>query len=283
MIPRVKIYQGGSDGFGHQFEGTLRLLSLSLNGKADYQYKYKKQFAFEHNNIHVDTLVNYITHGLDILSKHNSDNSTDTIPNQTRNESVRTFQQIQSHDPDYSNYIYTYDGVGCGRWLPPNFEHKSELAKSLPLLREAFVLQNPYLPPFTYDRTRINVCCHIRLGDAVGQRVLDTETLMKVIRVFQREVNTYRIIVHSDGDMSSLASENTIIRDRNVDVLEVLSDFIHADILVLNYSSLSIAAHLLANEKQSVIVPDKVGVTFPYRVLDKCISSTHFLVSNLMG
>ena len=45
----------------------------------------------------------------------------------------------------------------------------------------------------------------------------------------------------------------------------------------MNYSSLSIAAHLLANNKQTVICPTNAGPTFKSRILNKCISTDTFL------
>jgi hypothetical protein len=67
-----------------------------------------------------------------------------------------------------------------------------------------------------------------------------------------------------------LKSDNTVLFDRTTDVLQVLSDFIHADILVMNYSALSIAAHLLAHENQSVFCPNVAGPTFCHRIMKKC-------------
>ena len=45
----------------------------------------------------------------------------------------------------------------------------------------------------------------------------------------------------------------------------------------MNYSSLSIAAHLLADSKQVVICPKNAGPTFKHRILKKCIT-THDLL-----
>ena len=84
--------------------------------------------------------------------------------------------------------------------------------------------------------------------------------------------NKYRIIIHSDGDIRHLRGNNTILHNKDVDVLNVLSDFIFADILIITYSSLSIAAHLLANEKQVVICPSKAGESFKPRIMKKCIT-----------
>ena len=67
---KVKICQYGTDGFGHQLEGTLRLLSLSLNNKADYQYNYDKKYIFEHTNFEIDKLKQYLTEALKIISNN---------------------------------------------------------------------------------------------------------------------------------------------------------------------------------------------------------------------
>ena len=273
MLPpyKLKICQHGSDGFGHQLEGMLRILSLSLNDKAEYMYDCKTRYTFEHSNFNVDLLNSYLLNALRTLSNEPSQK----IPIVDKTYKIflgenRTFENIIANDADHSNTIYCYDGVGCGRFLPSNFEHIDELKKSLPQLRNAFVLNNPNLPEPSYDRTKTNIVCHIRLGDAVGTRRLDTDALFDFIKKKQIDKNN-RIIIHSDGDIDSLKSDNTILFDRTTDVLQVLSDFIHADILIMNYSSLSIAAHLLAHENQTVLCPNAAGPTFYHRILQKCI------------
>lgn len=277
-FPKVKIYQGGYDGFGHQFEGTLRLISLAINKKATYVYDYKKTFKFEHNPRDSDILINYIIEGLKYLKRVDS---TSSIINQSYNiynGDNRSFEEIIAKDTNYANNLYLYDGVGCGQHLPPNFEHIDIFGKSLPLLRCAFVTKNKYLPPPTYDKKYLNVCCHIRLGDAVGSRPLDTENICDVIRHFQKQNKKYRVIIHSDEDVNYLQFDNTIIYNKSIDVINVLSDFINADILVMNLSSLSIAAHLLGEPNQIVICPDKYGTTnFKHRILEKCISCSEIL------
>jgi ethanolamine utilization protein EutA (predicted chaperonin) len=83
--------------------------------------------------------------------------------------------------------------------------------------------------------------------------------------------SNYNIIVHTNGDISSNEfSKNITIYDKNTNVLQILSDFIHADILIINYSSLSIAAHLLAEDTQEVYCPQVAGPTFFQRILPKC-------------
>ena len=288
-ITNVKIIQYGTDGFGHQLEGTLRLISHSLNNKADYQYDYKKKYIFEHSNFDIIKLEKYLDDALNILQcKQNknlqNNNSLDKIVAKDFNNYTiiknRTYDNIIKNDINFQNNIYLYDGVGCGSQLPPNFEIKGDLEKSLPILRESYVEKNENLPkPTYYNNKLINVCCHIRLGDAVGTRILDNDRIYKVINYFQniKSKNEYCITIHSNGNINNLKSNNTIIHDSKVDVLQILSDFINADILIINYSALSIAAHLLADTNQKVICPNNAGPTFKHRILSKCITCDEFL------
>jgi hypothetical protein len=277
-MSKVKIFQGGTDGFGHQLEGTIRLLSLSIHKKADYQYNYKKNYSFEHSNLDIDLLTNYINEALSIIKKKtDSDDSSSNISEYTQLcNDYRSFEEIMTNDHDYTKNLYFFDGVGCGRSLPNNFEPIEEVETALPIIRDAFVHNNKYLPHPSYKNQFINVCCHIRLGDAVGQRPLDNEKIYNVIRYFQKWNYKYYLTIHSDGDISHLDHPNTYLKEKTTDVLQILSDFIYADILIINYSALSISAHLLADKKQIVIRPDNVGVTFNDRVLKKCISCKYF-------
>ena len=277
---KVKICQYGTDGFGHQLEGMLRLLSLSINNKAEY-YNFDKPYIFEHSNIDIDTLKQYLTNAVNIILKEDKDKDESKEKESKFNiilKEQRTFDEILKNDKNVENTIYCYDGISANipNKLAPNFEVNNEIEKSLPKLREAFVEKNIYLPEKSHDNQLINVCCHIRLGDAVGTRILDNANLFKVIKEFQK-YNKYRVIIHSDGDVNHLQCNNTIIYTGKTDVLQVLSDFIYADILIMNYSSLSIAAHLLADNKQNVICPTNAGPTFKHRCLSKCITTQELL------
>lgn len=267
MNNKIKICHYGNDGFGHQLEGMMRLISLALNNKAEYVYDLRKQFVFEHTNFDTHQLNLYLLKALEILSYQSKQPTIQKEYKITHNE-TRTFEEIMKLD-EYSNTVYCYDGVGCGKYLPSNFEDINELMKSLPKLRQAFVLENQFLPKPSYDNNCINVVCHIRLGDAVGTRILDNEKIIHFIKTLQSNAKNH-VTVHSDGNIDFLKTENTTLCDRNTDVLQILSDFIYADMLVINYSSLSISAHLLADDKQKVFCPSNAGPTFYKRILSKC-------------
>ena len=286
---KVRIFQGGSDGFGHQLEGTLRLISLSLNKNAEYQYHYKKNYSFQHSNFDINKLTAYMTNALNILSSTYENERERENEEEPKSYNIipvietTKFQDIINNNPNYRDNIYLYDGVGDSNDNRYNYESMTEYIKSIPVLRNAFVKNNPELPCPSYNSECINVVCHIRLGDAIGQRILDNESIYNVIRVYQKQPDKYRITIHSDGDIRHLAHENTILYDKSADVLLVLSDFIHADIFIMNYSSISIAAHLLADDSQIVICPNKAGPTYNSRILDKCIRCNDFLLYDRVG
>lgn len=279
---KLKICQYGTDGFGHQLEGLLRVLSICLNNKAEFMYNFRKSFTFEHTNFDTNKLNEYLLRALQNLSNKNKSTPEDNNLNESYKiiyNEQRGIEDILNNDNEYEKTIYCYDGVGCGRKLPPNFEPNYEIIKSLPILRNAFI-ENNILPAPTYDNKKYNIVCHIRQGDAVGTRILDNDNLYRIINFFQKDINN-RIIIHSDGYIGHLASDNTILHNKDTDVLQILSDFIHADILVINYSGLSIAAHLLAKEEQIVIVPNVAGPTFYHRILSKCIRIDDYLSKNV--
>lgn len=280
----VNICHYGTDGFGHQLEGILRLVSLSLNRKAIYQYHIRSTFVFEHNNFAKEQLNAYLFKAFDILSAADNNYRKMVKPAKILMTQNMHFGQIVNSDANYKNNVYLFDGVGNGSKLPPNFERSDELSKSLPALRKAFVEENAFLPPPSYSRNNsvINLCCHIRLGDAVGTRVFDNDSLFAVIRFFQQiaiQANI-NIIVHTDGDVGHLTHPSTNIFGAETNVLQILSDFIHADMLIITYSSLSIAAHLLAKSSQLVFCPDNAGVTFHSRILPKCVPFSKMVDKN---
>jgi len=253
----LKICQHSTDGFGHQLEGMIRLISFSLNNEnIDYVYNLKKKFVFEHSNFNIINLNLYLLKALEILhSKYGKRLTYNNI----------IFNEKRPLDYLNSNNIYCYDGVGDGSSLPVTFEDINELKKSLPELRAAFI--NCHLPMPSYTKDKLNVVCHIRMGDAVGTRILDNNSIFKFIKKYD---STYNIIIHTNGEINFKFNTNVTIYDKNTDVLQILSDFIHADILIMNYSSLSIAGHLLADDSQEVYCPKVAGPTFFKRILPKC-------------
>ena len=244
----LNIYQNGKDGFGHQLEGTIRLISQHLNNTIYYNYNYNKQYKFQHSNFDKERLIGYFKTANNILA---------TIP--TNNFLVE-------------KNILGKDGIGLGYKLPNNFENtENKLKRNIPHLRDIFVIKNHFLNKPTYDIKKHNISIHIRLGDAVGTRTLDTR-IIGCVDIFSKLYPDSLIHIFSDEPekIKFKKTENTYLYEKKMDVLDILSNMIHANILVLSYSGLSIAAHLLGEESQIVYVPDKAGVTFEHRILSKC-------------
>lgn len=279
---KTKICHSGKGSFGNQLEGMLRLLSHSLNNKAEYQTNYKKIFNFDdNNNFDKKQLQEYFLTSLNVLSKNNNNHKENNFEYFKElygdNRSYNSINNDDNNNTECEQNIYLYDGICFGGSLPPNFENSDEIIHSLPKLKSAFVLKNHILPKPSYDNTKINICCHIRLTDAIGRKISDNENLCDVVKYFQKDNNTNRVIIYSNDNIEHLKSENTILCNPNLDILQTLSDFIHADILVTNYSSLSISAHLLAKETQKVIYPNKASILFHSRLLNKCIKANDFI------
>jgi len=282
---KTKICHSGKGSFSNQLEGILRLLSHSLNNKAEYQINYKKTYNFHDNNVGKKQLEEYFLTSLNVLSKNNTNYTVNNFEYFKENYGdSREYNSINNDDGNNSECeqnIYLYDGIGVGNPLPPNFENSDEIMQSLHKLRNAFVLKNNILPKPSYDNTKINICCHIRLTDALGRKIPDNESLCGIVKYFQKDNNKNRVIIYSNENTDYLKTENTIIYNPNIDILQALSDFIHADILVTNYSSLSISAHLLAKETQKVICPNKASLVFYSRLLNKCIKAKDFIQNSI--
>lgn len=187
---KIKICQRGMYGFSHQLEGIIRLISHSINNKVEYQYNYRKSFTFEHSNFDKSifdksNLENYLFNSFKLLS-NNSENNNDIKLREFNDENISYNDIINSLD-NYDENIYFYDGVLLnGSILPPNFEGNDELTQSLPAIRNAFVENNLILPAPSYDTTKKNICCHIRLCDAIGRKTPDDENLCNIIKYFQK-------------------------------------------------------------------------------------------------
>jgi hypothetical protein len=270
----LNILQEKSADFGYYFEGLLRLLSLSLNSKAQYVCDYNQTYVFEDDTTDSETFAEYINRGLKTIqpncilnsgfyTKNSEQIKSGSFPIQSSDG--RSISEIQSLYTNFADNIYALDGIV----EQPRCETSDDLNSSLPILRNAFVLKNPHLPPYDYSRSRVNVCAYVRVNDPV---------MSQVIEHFQAKEDTHRVILHIDETATFDDTRNTIIQMVDTtDTLYKMNDLIHADILLLDASSLSIVAHILADPKQTVIFPDSVKSELSQRLLPKCISCSEFL------
>jgi hypothetical protein len=130
------------------------------------------------------------------------------------------------------------------------------------------VLDNPYLPQPTFDVRKKNVVVHIRRGDAVAQgRTRESDELFGIVKKFQELNQDWFVTIHTDGNMNELSGlkssgrngNRTFIYYGNFHVLQVLSDFVYADVLVISESALSIAATWLGDPVTSRVIGPTPG------------------------
>lgn len=214
----------------YQVEGTIRLLALHLCHQLTYV------------NVETDLYLKGAVQS--IVSEENSSNVK---------EEYRPFQVVLQDD-HVDSTVYQYDGVHYhnAHTQLPNMEIES-FKSYLPTLRKAF---RNGLPLPTYDRARINVVCHMDLYH---------DALKEIVQTFQK-YNQYRIILYTKEKF--VYPPNTIVYEDTS--LQTFSDCIHADILLMSFSSLSIAAHLLADEKQHVVYTTDKDI-YRHRLLNKCV------------
>lgn len=239
--------QGGDKHQWIQHKKWFPLKKIKISNQASNDLFYQLEGTLRLLAIHLDHQASYVmTESHPYLKE--AIQSIVSEKGSSIKEEIRPFQSIQDKD-----IIHSYDGVhyNRGHTLLPNMDIQS-FESCLPVLRKAFVKPLP-LP--TYDRTRINVVCHADVY----------EPLKEVIQTFEK-YNHYRIIVYTKDSVE--CHPNTIIYEDTS--LQALSDCIHADILLMSYTSLTIAAHLLADEKQHVLYTTDI-TPYRHRVLKKCI------------
>ena len=81
-----------------------------------------------------------------------------------------------------------------------------------------------------------------------------------MIRYYQINKDN-NIIVHTNGDIPIDESKNLKIFDKKTQRLQVLSDFIYAQTLVLSFSALGISTSWLTDESTTIIAPSHLKDT----------------------
>ena len=244
------VIQYGKDGFGHQLEGLMGTIAMHVAGKVNYIFDYPRTFKFEHKNVD-GRCQKYMEKALSNMLAVYPQRS-----NITEREHVHEVWNIpKTPNP---NVIYSIDNAF--------YEPVDNLLAARNLLRQSFVLNNPYLPKPTYDVSKRNVVVHIRRGDAVTQgRTHESDKLLTIVEKFQGLDNDWFITIHTNGDVKELndlrrrKTGSTFIYDGNVHALQVLSDFIYADVLVISESALSIAATWLGDPVTSQVIGPSPG------------------------
>jgi len=236
-LHKVNVEQVHSTSFFHYLEGVLRLVSLHLQLHATY-YTSTLPYSTE--------LSAYLNQCLHIFPTRTSSMTS------TMNES-RSFHDVLM-DKEVDSTLYYYDGVH--NHSLPNMKLDTFFETCIPSLKEIFL---PGLPPPYYAHGGLHVVCHLHVYH---------EATLQLLQKLQ-QCNQYNILLYTDLKVDMLSQERLHVQNTSNE-LQMLSNSIHADIIIMTYTSLMIVAHILGDSSQQVICP-YTDNSFSHRLLNKCV------------
>jgi len=260
----IHIIQDGVDGFGHQLDGLFTC--LILHNVNNYYFDgisfIEKKFSFEHTNKEEGILLKeYLIESVNIFIKeYNLDKIKYT-------NTVRSHELWNIPDNYCSTILYSLDNIFFfKRIFKNNIEALEKINKNISHMKSYFI--NEKLPINRLNKK--NIVIHIRLGDAIttgrGNTIYPyNKKILLLIEVFKIKYPDYHYYIHSDGEPTEIIQKignNYTFYNKNTPILEVLSDFIHSNILVCGNSSLSIISSYFGN-KELVITHDECDRSIP--------------------
>lgn len=246
----IPIIQHGIDGIGHQLLGLFSL--LLLHGVKNYYFDpyefMKKTFNFEHLN--EEDQIQSKNYMIEIVNQFNKEHN---LKPQVYSEIIKKNGILNIPKPTDGNILYCLDNAYSKDIGFTNIENQKRLF-NICKIKKYFI--NSFLPNiFTSEK---NICIHIRCGDAMSRYKNKTEydlCIIKIINKLKLLYPLYKIHIHSDGINPQI--DNTIFYSKNTPILNVLSNFIYSNIIVVASSSLSMVSSFMGN-KELVIVPDNI-------------------------
>lgn len=245
--PDCNVIQHGTDGFGHQFYGLVTTMMMD-NYYFDSNFFCRKPFSFEHG-IDQKLAAEFLVRGVKSYYPHQISYNY---------KKVEKIQVPKHTDP---NILYAVDNF--------YYEPYRDCLKD--------ITENFMLPHRHNFKT---IVLHVRLGDALNfevrsKKILkyceDVEVILKKV---VEERSDYKIIVHTDSDDFTLKEHECIYFRKDTPILDVLADFINADVFVCGQSSLSFVSTLY-DTHELTLVPDDVK-----HVIGKdCVRFSEFLAS----
>ena len=233
---KPNIVHYGIDGFAHQLEGILGGIAMHYCNKVNYIFTYDREYTFQHSNkLKKIQCINYIKKVYSNLLKIYPQKKT----NLSRVHIHETY--LIPENPD-NNIIYSIDNT--------YHEPAEYLFRSSDFIKSIFRKDNEYLPKPSYNNEKYNIVIHIRKGDAL-QRQRELDRLELAIKHLQNTQKNTLITIHSNGSVLEYKNEsNTKLFDKDTHVLQVLSDMIHADIMIMSQSAVSSVAAWLTDSKE---------------------------------
>jgi len=229
------ISQFGVDGFGHQMDGLASLMEMHMQNRTKGTQIYYFDATFTDRNFNFDHLqekesVEAKAYFLEVLRLFAFQN----------NQTIRKYKKMVLINslgmlPEKCNPEVMY-GVD-NAWDLSTGEQRSRQ-------RSFFVEDNRLLPPPRLPAKNRSIVFHVRETDALYRYNIRKfmKTFPKLLGILRRKYPNGKVIVHTDGDTKKYEAMNVEVFDSNTNVLQVFSDFVHSDTLILTESSLSIAA-----------------------------------------
>jgi hypothetical protein len=252
----VNIIQHGTDGFGHQLLGLFSLLLLHgvksghLNGNYyfDPYIFMDKEFKFAHiSKKELELCKNYM---IEVVT--NFKNDYNLMPKKYDNILYFNGLHLIKNENLNDKTVFKADNA-YSKNIGLNEIENAKRINNINRIKKYFV--NSYIK--NVFNSEKNIVVHIRRGDAISRFKNvdeDTNNILKIIQKLKLKYPSYKIYIHSDGDDPKI--DDTIFCNKNTNILETLSNFVHADILVSSNSCLSRVASFLGNKILN-IVPDE--------------------------
>lgn len=269
------IVQYGRDGFGHQLHGIYS--AMVYHGVENFYY----------DGIHYTNKSCVFDH----IKDPNEKKDLEEYLKECHRQFSASFDQkekkynkvIHSHEiykipANYDvNTLYSLDNAFFFNYPLKEEDHKELLKRNMIDFQKFFI--NPRLPKCSLPSN--NVVVHIRMGDAMraGRGNIITKyksDIKKLIDLIYKKDNTKQFVFHTDGSVDDLIKDLPTgcykVFNKSHNLLYVLSDLIHADMLITGVSSLSTVATYI-NQNKVCIIDDTWRHIYP----SNCVKITEYI------
>lgn len=268
MKKAIYVIQEGDDGLGHQLHGLFTVMSLhgirnivfaaNIYLEKPTQVQTHLKVGKEHN----DWSVSYLKQAVRLFLTEHPDAVGPTTAPIVRGK-LETLHSSQET-------VYALDNAYYFERLKLSSKEALIHARNLASFKRYFTTLNQFLPP--RDLPTPCTVVHIRMGDAMttsrGQSILRLNAQLRlVITKLRRKFPGHTVVVHTDSSDQITAITKGFdieVRDEKTPVQRVLSDLVHAEVLVCGDSSLSKVCCWLGGENRKLLVaPDNNRHTLP--------------------
>ena len=260
MDNSINIIQHGVDGFGHQLQGIFT--ALVIHGIKNYYFDadvfINKPFQFQHiYGKEAETMKQYLIECIRLFKYDNK------LSPKQYNLHIHAHEIYNIPKNANSSTFYSIDNIFFFDKLDFNDEEKKHHKENIKEYKKYFI--NTLLRKSRL--TENNIVVHIRMGDAVptgrGESIFKlNRQVMQLMDIFKTKYPNHTIYVHTDDNIDFLNKYTFIRYNKSTPLIEVLSDMIHAKILVCGNSSLSKVASFLGN-KELIIIHDDNDHSMP--------------------